>query len=290
MMKKLFITLLVLVTFGTTWAQNPQSYVIYDKDGKEANYSDMLKYMSQKEVVFLGEIHDCPITHWMEYLIIRDLHNILGDQLMLGAEMFERDDQLLMDEYMSGLIPFSRLEVEAKLWSNYKNDYAPIVEYAKANSLRFIATNVARRYANMVSKSGFESLEKVSEEGRKYIAPLPIDYHPNPLVDAFFKESLPPMMKNAPTDKLSKAQAVKDATMAWSIAQTLKGCMVHLNGSYHSTGHAGILTYLNGYRPGVQMGTIEFIRQENIGVLNEKYKGRADYFICVPETMIHTHR
>ena len=287
-MKKLFITLFTIVSVSMAWAQNPVAYNIFDKEGNVVDYSSMIADMSKKDVVFLGEIHNCAMAHWMEKLIVKDLYNIIGDSLMLGAEMFERDDQLLLDEYLAGIIPFSRLEVEAKLWDNYKTDYAPIVEFAKEKSLPFIATNVARRYANIVSKGGFEALNKVSEEGKKLIAPLPINYIDNPLVNEYFKKSLPPMMKNVPTTKLAQAQAVKDATMAWSISQTLKGTMVHLNGSFHSTGHAGIINYLNVYRPGLNIGTIEIIHQENTDTLLDKHKGNADFFICVPSSMATT--
>ena len=287
-MKKIVMTLVALVAFATAWAQNPAAYALFDKDGKQVEYASMIEQMGEKDVVFLGEIHNCAIAHWMEKLIVKDLYAIHGDQLMLGAEMFERDDQLLLNEYLSDLIPLSRFKVEAKLWDNYDTDYAPIVEFAKKNSLSFIATNVARRYANIVSKGGFEALDKVSEEGRQLIAPLPVEYIPNPLVDEYFKQSLPPMMKKAPVDNLSKAQAVKDATMAWSISQTLKGKMVHLNGSFHSTGHAGIINYLNVYRPGLKIGTIEIVHQESVDTLSEKHLGNADFFICVPNSMATT--
>ena len=287
-MKRLLISLLSILSVTLFWAQNPMAYTLFDHQGNKVEYTTMIENMAQKDLVFLGEIHNCAMAHWMEKIIIQDLYAIHGDSLMLGAEMFERDDQLLLDEYLADIIPFSRFKAEAKLWDNYATDYAPIVEFAKKHSLPFIATNVARRYANMVSKSDFEALENVSAEGRQYIAPLPINYIDNPLVNEYFKESLPPMMKNVPTTKLAHAQAVKDATMAWSISQTLKGKMVHLNGSFHSTGHAGIINYLNVYRPGLKIGTIEIVHQEKVDSLADSHKGKADYFICVPNSMATT--
>lgn len=287
-MKRNLITLLTIFSFLIVEAQNPLAYNLFNKEGKPVNYKEMIQHMGENELVFIGEIHNCAIAHWMEKIIVQDLYTIHGDSLMLGAEMFERDDQLLLNEYLNGLIPFSRLEEEAKLWKNYATDYAPLVEFAKKHTLPFIATNVARRYANIVSKGGLEALDKVSEEGRSLIAPLPIQYIDNPLVNKYFQESLPPMMKKVPTTKLAQAQVVKDATMAWSIAQTLRGAMVHFNGSYHSTGHAGIINYLNVYRPGLKIGTIEIVRQEQIDSLEDNHKGKADYFICVPSSMATT--
>lgn len=317
-MKKITIILFSLFVYTITWAQtslqNPQAYILYDKDGNKVEYSDMIAQMSQMDVVFLGEIHTCTIAHWMEKLIIKDLHTIHGDKLMLGAEMFERDNQVLVNEYLEGLIPESKFKAEVKLWDNYTTDYAPILEYAKKNKLPFIATNVARRYASMVAKGGFEALDKVSEEARLFIAPLPIKYIPNKLVDKYFADMMKPKngtkdmkqmpktdsknmkdmkamkgMKAMPTAKFSEAQAVKDATMAWSISQNIKDKFIHINGSFHSTGHAGILSYLNVYRPGLKMGTIEIVRQEDISSLSEESKGKADFFICVPESMTSSY-
>ena len=282
------MVLVACLSFMMGWAQSPAAYVLYDKDGNRADYAQMMEVMGQMDIVFLGEIHNCPIAHWMEKLIIQDLHKIHGNQLMLGAEMFERDNQLLLDEYLGGLIPESKFKAEVKLWDNYDTDYAPLVDFAKENHLPFIATNVARRYANMVSKGGYEALDSISEEARKLIAPLPIEYIDNPLVNAYFAHMMQPGMSTMPANNLAKAQTVKDATMAWSIAQTLKGKMVHVNGSFHSTGHAGIISYLNVYRPGLKMGTVEVVRQDDVESLNERHKGHADYFICVPNSMTAT--
>ena len=288
-MKKVFVTILALLSFTMTWAQAPEAYVLYDKDGQKADYAEMIQSMSQMDVVFLGEIHNCPIAHWMEKVIIEDLHAVHGDQLMLGAEMFERDNQLLLDEYLGGLINEAKFKAEVKLWDNYDTDYAPIVNFAKANKLPFIATNVARRYANMVSKGGYEALDKVSEAAKELIAPLPVKYIDNPYVNAYFAHMMQPGMSKMPAENLSKAQTVKDATMAWSISQTLKHKkMVHLNGSFHSTGHAGIISYLNEYRPGLKCGVIEIVRQDDVKELDKMHRGHADYFICVPKKMTTT--
>ena len=288
-MKRLIIALVALLSFTMTWAQSPAAYVLYDKEGNKADYADLIKEMSKMDVVFLGEVHNCPIAHWMEKVIIEDLHAIHGKQLMLGAEMFERDNQLLLNEYLGGLIPESKFKAEVKLWDNYNTDYAPIVNFAKENELQFIATNVARRYANMVSKEGYDALDKISDEAKELIAPLPIKYIDNPHVNAYFAHMMQPGMSMMPAENLSKAQTVKDATMAWSIVQTLKDKkMVHLNGSFHSTGHAGIINYLNEYRPGLKCGVVEIVRQSNVDELNKMHKGNADFFICVPKNMTTT--
>ena len=173
----------------------------------------MMDVLERQDVVFIGEIHNCPIAHWMEYEIVKDLYDRHGDRLMIGAEMFERDNQLILDEYLAGMITPERFNAEAKLWPNYKTDYSPIVEFAKEHKIPFVATNVARRYANMVAKGGFEALDGLSDEAKRYIAPLPLNYVPNKSVDEYFGAMKMPGMKQSAAENLSKAQAVKDATM-----------------------------------------------------------------------------
>jgi uncharacterized iron-regulated protein len=95
-------------------------------------------------------------------------------------------------------------------------------------------------------------------------------------------------MKQSAAENLSKAQAVKDATMTWSIAERMQSKLVHMNGNFHSTDHSGIITYLNQYRPGLKIGTVEVIRQENTDKLDPEALGKADFFICVPKDMTST--
>ena len=111
------------------------------------------------------------------------IYNIHKDQLMLGAEMFESDNQLIFDEYMQQKISYDRFEAEARLLDNYRTDYYPVVFFAKEHHIPFIATNIPRRYANIVKNKGFEALDSLSEEAKRYIAPLPIDFEFQPMGD-----------------------------------------------------------------------------------------------------------
>lgn len=288
-MKKTIALAACCLAVTLVYAQEKKAYAVFDAAGQKTDYGQMLRTLGEKDVVFLGEIHNCPIAHWIEYEIVKDLYTLHGAELLIGAEMFERDDQLVLDEYLGGVISAERFDKEAKLWPNYKTDYRPIVEFAKAKGIPFVATNIPRRYANMVSRGGFEVLDGLTDEAKQYIAPLPFDYVPNESVDRYFGAMAMPGMKAEQAGNLSKAQAVKDATMAWSIAQRIgTRRLVHLNGSFHSTGHAGILTYLDRYHPGLDAATVEVVRQENFDKLNESARGNADFYICVPKAMTTT--
>lgn len=68
------------------------------------------------------------------------------------------------------------MDTLARLWNNHKTDYKPLVDFAKNNRTPFIATNVPRRYASMVFREGFEALNSLPSNEKKWIAPLPIPY------------------------------------------------------------------------------------------------------------------
>ena len=138
----------------------------------------MIEDFGVADIVFFGELHTDPISHWLEFEITKDLYSIKKQNLVIGAEMFESDNQVILDEYLNGFFADKKFEADARLWGNYKTDYKPIVEFAKDSGVYFVASNIPRRYASVVHKKGFEGLDSLSDEAKKFIAPLPITYDP----------------------------------------------------------------------------------------------------------------
>jgi uncharacterized iron-regulated protein len=286
-----YATLLFLLTFSLSlFAQDKPAYKIFSGDGKKADYRDILKDALKTDVVFFGELHDNPVAHWLELEITKDLFNGKGKDLVLAAEMFETDNQILIDEYFADIIKESSFESEVRLWKNYATDYKPLLNFAKQNGLQFVASNIPRRYASMVASGGFESLNKLSPDALKYIAPLPVEYDPElPCYKDMLSMSGGPM--GHASENLPKAQAIKDATMAWSILNYWqKGKMtIHYNGSYHSDRYMGIIWYLNKYNPSVKVVTITTVLQDGIDRLDDDNKDQADFVIVIPSSMTRTY-
>ena len=161
-----------------SFKQDKPAYMLFNEDGKKVSYADMLEKMKAADIVFLGEQHTDPIVHWLQYELTKDLYNERTDDVVLGAEMFEADNQLILTEYLNSVYSEKKFLAEMRLWNNYHTDYKPLVEFAKENEIPFVATNIPRRYANVAYLKGFEGLEELSDEAKKYIAPLPINYDP----------------------------------------------------------------------------------------------------------------
>ncbi|MFN3640220.1 MAG: ChaN family lipoprotein, partial [Flavobacterium sp.] len=131
--------LFALFFSGLALAQNPQAYQIFNGKGQKSDYGKLLKQAQKQEVVLFGEYHDNAVVHWLQLLFTKDLYSKTA--LVLGAEMFEADNQQAINKYLTGEINQKGLDTLARLWSNYKTDYKPLVDFAKDHQLPIIATN-----------------------------------------------------------------------------------------------------------------------------------------------------
>lgn len=270
-------------------AQNKPAYQLFDRQGAPLEYNHLMEQAIENKVVLFGELHNNPIAHWLQIELTNDLYQAVSNQLVLGAEMFEADNQLLLNEYLSGMILQKNFEAEARLWNNYETDYQPLVVFAKDNNLPFIATNIPRRYAALVNREGFEGLEQLSPTAKEYIAPLPIAYDPSlPGYQAMMQMEGMPAHISA---NLPKAQAIKDATMAHFILLNMNadGIFLHFHGAYHSNNDEGIVWYLKQKEKDLPVLTITTVEQQQVHTLDPEHIGLADIIIAVPSTMTKTY-
>jgi uncharacterized iron-regulated protein len=180
------------------------------------------------------------------------------------------------------------LKDEVKLWTNFSTDYKPLLDFAKTNKLKFIAANIPRRYANLVYSRGLASLDSLTADAKKWIAPLPIKY------DSTLK-CYKEIYENAGGhggQNLPKSQAVKDATMGYFIFKNwAKGnIFIHYNGAYHSNNHQAIEWYLKQQNSALKIMVISSTEQKDISVLEEEVKGSGDFIICTPSSMTKTYK
>ena len=283
-MKKYLFVVAMLFTAMTIFAQQKPAYILYNAEGKKISYKKMIKQLAKKDILLFGEFHNNAISHWLELAVAKDLSE--KRNLIFGAEMFEADNQQALTDYLLGKITAKGLDSAARLWNNYKTDYAPIVNFAKEKNAVFIATNIPRRYASLVSKKGFEALDSLSALEKTWMAPLPMDYDAQ--LPGYVK--MVEMMGGHGGANMPKAQATKDATMAYFILQNFKpgSLFIHYNGAFHSDNYDGINWYLKRKQPELKYATITTVSQKNLKELLAENKGRADYIICVDEDMTNT--
>jgi uncharacterized iron-regulated protein len=253
------LTLLMTISMaGQTATITEANYRIFDGRGNPATLEKIVDELKNVDVIFLGELHDDATAHFLQAEIFRRAFEKYNRdrQIALSLEMFERDVQIVVDEYLNNLISENHFLLSSRPWGNYKTDYRPLVEFAKANKLPVIAANAPRRYVNMVSRSGRDSLNALSRQAKQWLAPLPFQ----PASEAFAKKfnalmgggggSAMPAAKMS-SGNILDSQTLWDATMAFSIAEYLKRAadplVIHLNGGFHTENRLGTPEHLLKY-------------------------------------------
>jgi uncharacterized iron-regulated protein len=264
------------------------AFIIYNSKGRKVNFSQMKNALSEESFVFFGEFHDNPISHWMELEITKDLYNLHGEKLKLGFEMFEQDQQGILNDYIKGVIDDTSFSNSCRLWLNYSTDYDPIVQFAKQKGLFCLASNVPRVFASRLFKKGRASLDTLSDLQKTYVAPL--DFK----VDTTLSQYAALLEMGAHMGSainFVEAQAIKDATMAYFLLKNWNTdeVFLHFNGAYHTDYYQGIIWYLLKENPDLAIATITTVSQDDTNKLEKEHFGKADFIICVDNDMTKTH-
>ena len=283
-MKNIITSLLLFATILSA-AQDKKAYQIFDKNGKKTSYEKLLKAGEKADVVLFGEYHDNSVVHWLQLEFTKDLAQ--KKDLVLGAEMLEADNQKQLDQYLKSEINQKQLDSSARLWKNYKTDYKPLVDFAKEKKFSFIATNVPRRYASLVFKKDLVALDSLSAQEKSWIAPLPIEFDIN--LPGY--KSMMGMQGGHAGEKMPKAQAIKDATMAYFINKNRKenSVFIHYNGTYHSDNFEGINWYLKKLDSEIKIITIATVEQKDISKLEAEHYNKADFILVIDEDVTKTY-
>lgn len=173
------------------------AYRVFRPDGQAATLDDVLAAMNAVEVVFVGEQHDDPVAHYLQAELLTQTYARLAENaarpMALSLEMFERDVQLILDEYLADLITETHFLRSSRPWKNYETDYRPMVEFAKAHGMPVLAANAPRRYVNRVSRKGPASLDSLTVWGKSWLPPLPYP-GPSPAYKAKWDRLMAEMM------------------------------------------------------------------------------------------------
>lgn len=266
-------------------------YRIYDtRSQHEITLEQLVSELSPIDVVFFGEEHNDSVAHVLQYELLAAMHNQYTN-VALSMEMFVSDDQLVLDEYLSGLITERNLSKDAVLWNNYTTDYRPMVEYSKEHHLPVLAANAPSRYTNRVTREGLESLKALDKVARKMIAPLPVDT----LTGAYYEKFAGLMgghegMGNL---KIYQSQNLWDATMAYRISQFFRKKrakkILHLNGRFHSDEKLGTVAHLRKYASRLSVVNISCFPHEHFDQPDWKeFRHLGDYVIMTDPTVPKT--
>ncbi len=287
-MKILLIAFLMvfMITISGFAQANEANYRVYDAAGNPSSLDKILEAVGQNDVVFLGENHDDATAHALQLQIFKAaVERYSKDRkVALSLEMFERDVQTVVNEYLNNLISESHFLSSSRPWNNYKQDYRPLVEIAKEQKLPVIAANAPRRYVNMVSRGGRETLNALSPEAKKWLAPLPYNQPSEDYTKKFKALMGGSPESNMGINKILDSQSLWDATMSYSIADFLKenkkSLVIHLNGAFHTENRLGTAEHLLRYRSKTKILVVTMRYEDDFTNFNKsKHENLGDFVI-----------
>jgi uncharacterized iron-regulated protein len=209
-------------------------HILELETGEETSFPELIENLTGKRAVFMGELHDHPGHHQAQLAVIQSLHEA-GREVAIGLEMLQRDDQEVLDDWVSGRI--SQEEFLAVYHQNWQwwPLYQPIFEYARENEIQMLALNVPREITAQVAREGFESLtpEQMQEIGF-------VSCRIDPAYEEFIRRTLGGVHAHGEFDfqHFCEAQLVWDTAMAQVVRQHLDNhpgsTVVVLAGSGHA--------------------------------------------------------
>lgn len=296
------ITVIALVSALAKAQVTEQNYKIYSvKLAKEVSITDIVNDMNNADVLFYGEEHNDSVTHYLENKIFESLYEKYHSSITLSMEMFERDVQPIMNEYLTSDIKEKSFKKDARVWPNYK-DYRPMIEFSKLNKLDVICANAAGRYSNLAGRKGQKGLMDLPLESKKYFAPLPYDTASGKYYEkltGLFDEGKSKKKKQSSTTgetfSLVMAQSLWDATMAYSIHEYFKlypnKKIFQVNGRFHSDENFAAVTQLKKYNPDIKCLVISSGSDEKFPKIDwNKYVNLGDYIIITDPKVPKTYK
>ena len=327
------LTLLAAFSLLATAPATPQDvdytdrFRVFTGDGESATLDDIIRAMPGAEAVLIGEIHTDPVGHWIEAELFRAAlasaraGNAAGAlrPVALSLEMFERDVQGVVDEYLAGLITETQFKASARPWEHYQSDYRPMLEAAKEAGVPVIAANAPRRYVNRVSRLGRDALYELPPRARCVLPPLPYP----PASDAYREQWLT-LMREMPMERRCEppagaaqpdrpseaaqppaevpthmgsfmenglqAQALWDASMGYAIATFLAsnpGALVlHMVGGFHVERFTGIPEQVQYFRPGTRALVVSMDVVDDFRTFDPKtHGGHGDFVILTDKSL-----
>jgi uncharacterized iron-regulated protein len=269
-----------------------EGWIAYEAaSGREVRWRDLPGRLASANAIFLGEEHNDPETHRAEAALLEAVHKKCGDRLTLAMEMFERDGQAALNDYLAGKTDEMALGKSVRLWPNYPTDYRPMVEYAKANRIPVLASNAPQRIVRQVGQEGLTTvLASLTPEDK----PLVAAYVSAPDGDAYATRFSAVIgeghgdgkeMDTAMVRRFYEAQCLRDDTMAESVTRALNDgrTVLHVNGSFHSDAGLGTAARVLWRRPlATRLAIVKIVAYK------EKpdpklLQSEADYLLFVPD-------
>lgn len=286
--KTLTSSLLALTCMSTmafaAESKGSSAEVSYYYDGEEISLDKAANLAQKYDIVFFDEFHDQQSIHDAEAAFLSAMHKKNPD-MILSLEMFERDVQPVMDEYLKGDINEVEFKANSRPWSNYDEAYRPLIEFAKAEDIYVLAGNIPRRMANQYAKAGdFSTIAGDDKQymPRRHLVEYKAYYEKFKAYMSEGEENTHMKMTPERIEKFYKAQCLKDDAMAESLVDYNEAHpeakILHMQGEFHGGEHLGVVEKVHKLNPDLKLLVITPVEAKDYEAVKDKF-GKNDIVV-----------
>lgn len=260
-------------------------YQLFNAKWQPITHHELTQNLLKADVIFMGEFHGNHAAHLLQTSLLSALYR-QHPQLMLSMEMFNRNHQTTLNDYLNGNIGEETLIDQTSAWSNYKASYRPLVEFARQNQLPVIAANASADIIRCIGAQGQSYLSKLNAKEQQWLAQKPfveITHYRS----EFFKlmGQAKHITNSKKLDNIYSAQIARDNTMAESINTALKQHpnhkVIHLNGRFHSENHLGTAGALKRLNPQLNIEVITPVYVDDVSTISAEQNRSDNYYYVV---------
>lgn len=279
----------------------PAEMLVLAADNTPIAWSALEEKAAAADIVVVAEQHDDLLAHRFQAALAVAM--AARGPVAVCMEMFERDEQALVDAYLAGNISQKTLVdvTDSRDWGakgKWDEFYQPIVDAAKEGKSPVIAANAPRRFTRIGRLESFDALSNLAAAyPDAFVVPAPIEqsayyerfkasmsHHSAPQAKGQRAE-MPamPLLTEEQIEGMFRAQQVWDATMADSVVKAWRthGKAMLVVGQFHTDHDGGLLLRMKAAAPAAKILTISLDKAEST-TLREEDKGRADLVVFRP--------
>jgi uncharacterized iron-regulated protein len=262
---------------------------IFDRTGAAVSWDSMLEAVASAEIIVVGETHG----HELGLAAATEVwESVASASAALLLEFFERDQQVAIDDYLSGVTDREGFaKASGRTPGNYPAGHERMVEAARAVGAKVYAANAPRRYVRRTTAHGYEQLVGLGfEQQRLFVVP-------DALVTGRYRDDFFGLMGGmshgtsgegggmpaSMIEKMYRSQQMWDATMADStVRAATSGAspVLLVIGRFHSDFDGGTIEFVRRRAPQAKLMTLSMVASSAASVSPEDV-GRADFVFYV---------
>ncbi len=294
MQKTVALIALLLSVFLPPAAQaGPDGYRLYaSSSGRSLSVEGAGRLIADCDVILFGEYHGQPVLHRLEGQLLAQAY-AHHPNLAVSLEMLERDVQPVLNAYLAGKLEEELFLDQSRPWKNYRNDYRPLVEFARERGLRVLAANIPRPVAAQYARQG--KLDGLSDSDARYLPQVhsaPAGEYRRRFVEQLSRQSGQDPMKLT-QDRIASyylAQCLKDDTMAETILEHHRRYpgrkIIHFQGDFHSRCRLGVAEKLLSLAPALRVVVFTPVYVEDFKRLSREarqHRQDGDIIVFLPK-------